>query len=66
MSRLTPPCPRCGRDVETLGFEQRDDSYSMTASARALPPLEMWVNPCGHPISGYVTNEDDIVVELKP
>lgn len=63
--RQTPPCPQCGKRVETIGVERQDDGWSITDMTRVLRPAEMWVNPCQHPVAGYVANEDGIVVEWK-
>ena len=61
----TPPCPKCGKTVESFEIEQRDHGWSITETMRVLEPAKMWVNPCRHPISGYVAREDGIVVEWK-
>jgi hypothetical protein len=54
----TPPCPKCGRDVKALLIETPVEDFF--GSARIARGREMYLQPCGHPISGYTLRDEQV------
>lgn len=57
----TPPCPHCGRDVKALRIESYD-GFDVIYTAPTRVPFSRLMNlqPCGHPISGYVVQGEQV------
>lgn len=64
-----PDCPKCGEAVENIKVERNDDDLSMLQQQTKvhMPPTEMWLIPCMHPIRGFkASNLTGEVLELWP
>lgn len=61
-----PPCPHCRKAVESFSVERPDVGWHASDLTRVAAPVDMWVNPCGHPITSYTATADGVVTELKP
>lgn len=54
----TPPCPRCGSAVSSLVIEQNEDDFLRPATV--IIRRYMNLQPCLHPINGYVLKDEKV------